>query len=215
MRDPRPRLRTLGWTEERIKELILVLDAFNYGNPKYLLLITGWSEAIQGRHPCGQPLAPEDAAPIPRGRPSEVPLMHHMVDENTASDEVLALYQRIKDIHFHHGPSSDYRLLANYPDYLSQALDESIAPVARTAEYDAKQRQLIGEARGWVRSLPGPVGIGPEALLASCSPREIAGLTGLLFMYQRFIADVTIDIIRLKQAFDGDAAAGNSPFPLT
>lgn len=215
MRDPRPRLRTLGWTEERIKELILVLDAFNYGNPKYLLLITGWSEAIQGRHPSGQPLAPEDAAPIPRGRPSEVPLMHHMVDENTASDEVLALYQRIKDIHFHHGPSSDYRLLANYPDYLSQALDESIAPVARTAEYDAKQRELIGEARDWVRSLPGPVGIGPEALLASCSPREIAGLTGLLFMYQRFIADVTIDIIRLKQAFDGDAAAGESPFPLT
>ena len=215
MRDPRPRLRTLGWTEERIKELILVLDAFNYGNPKYLLLITGWSEAIQGRHPTGRPLAPQDAAPIPRGRPSEVPLMHHMVDENTASDEVLALYQRIKDIHFHHGPSSDYRLLANYPDYLSQALDESIAPVARTAEYDAKQRELIGEARDWVRSLPGPVGIGPEALLVSCSPREIAGLTGLLFMYQRFIADVTIDIIRLKQAFDGDAAAGESPFPLT
>ena len=215
MRDPRPRLRMLGWTEERIKELILVLDAFNYGNPKYLLLITGWSEAIQGRHPTGRPLAPQDAAPIPRGRPSEVPLMHHMVDEITASDEVLALYQRIKDIHFHHGPSSDYRLLANYPDYLSQALDESIAPVARTAEYDAKQRELIGEARDWVRSLPGPVGIGPEALLVSCSPREIAGLTGLLFMYQRFIADVTIDIIRLKQAFDGDAAAGESPFPLT
>ncbi|MGH9577668.1 MAG: hypothetical protein ACRD3R_09550, partial [Terriglobales bacterium] len=196
-----------------IRELILVLDAFNYGNPKYLLLITGWSEAIQGRHPSGKPLAPEDAASIPRGRPKEVPSMHHMVDENTASAEVFALYQRIKDMHCHHGPSSDYRLLANYPDYLAQALDDAIAPVARTAEYDARQRDLIVEARDWVRTLPGPVGVGPEDLLATCSPRDIAGLTGLLFMYQRFIADITIDIIRLKQAFDGDAAAGASPFP--
>ncbi|MGH8673404.1 MAG: halocarboxylic acid dehydrogenase DehI family protein, partial [Burkholderiales bacterium] len=213
LRDPRPRLRALGWTEERIRELILVLDAFNYGNPKYLLLITGWSEAIQGRHPSGKPLAPEDAASIPRGRPKEVPSMHHMVDENTASAEVFALYQRIKDMHCHHGPSSDYRLLANYPDYLAQALDDAIAPVARTAEYDARQRDLIVEARDWVRTLPGPVGVGPEDLLATCSPRDLAGLTGLLFMYQRFIADITIDIIRLKQAFDGDAAAGASPFP--
>ena len=214
LRDPRPSLRALGWTEEKIRELILVLDAFNYGNPKYLLLITGWSEAMQGRHPAGKSLSPEDAAPIPRGKPREVPSMHHMVDEDSASADVLALYRRIKDIHYHHGPSSDYRLLANYPDYLRQALTDAIAPVARTAEYDARQRDLIVQARDWVRTLPGPVGVGPEALFATCSPRDIAGLTGLLFMYQRFIADITIDIIRLKQAFDGDAAAGASPFPI-
>ena len=213
LRDPRPRLRAAGWTEARIQELVAVLDAFNYGNPKYLLLITGWSEAIQGRHPSGKPLTPEDAAPISRGTPEGVSLMHHLVDETTASAEVLALYQRIKDLHCHHGPSSDYRLLANYPDYLAHALDDVIAPVARSADYDAKQRELIVEARAWVRTLPGPVGPGAEALLATCSPRDIAGLTGLLFMYQRFIADVTIDIIRLKQAFDGDEAAGRSPFP--
>ena len=214
LRDPRPRLRALGWSEAKIRELILVLDAFNYGNPKYLLLITGWSEAIQGRHPGGKPLSDEDAKPIPRGRPAGVPTLHHMVDENTATAEVSGLYQRVKDIHCHHGPSSDYRLLANYPDYLRIALDEAIAPVARTPEYDARQRDLIAEARAWVRSLPGPVGVGPEALLTACKPHEIAGLTGLLFLYQRFIADITIDIIRLKQAFDGDLAAAASPFPI-
>ena len=211
LRDPRPALRKWGWSEGKIAELIGVLDAFNYGNPKYLLLITGWSEAIQGRHPHGKPLSAADAAPLPRGRPGQVTSLHHMVDEHAASPEVLRLYQRVKDLHFHHGPSSDYRLLANYPDYLALALEEAIAPVVRTPEYDRKQRDLIAEARGWVHSLPGPVGVEPGAL-DECAPRDIAGLTGLLFMYQRFIADITIDILRLKQAFDGDAAAAASPF---
>jgi hypothetical protein len=37
----------------------------------------------------------------------------------------------------------------------------------------------------------------------SLSGPEIAGLTGLLFMYNHFIADITIAMTRLKQAFDG------------
>ena len=137
--------------------------------------------------------------------------MHHMVDENTATAEVLGLYERIKAIHYHHGPSSDYRVLANYPDYLRMALDDVIAPIARTTEYDMKQRDLMAEAREWVCGFPGPVVVGPADLVDACKPHEIAGLIGTLFMSQRFIADITIDIIRLKQAFDGDAAAGASP----
>jgi len=212
LQDPRPKLKELRWSEEKIKELILVLDVFNYGNVKYLLLITGWSEALQGRHPRGKPLAPEDAAPLPRGLPPGIPTMHHMVEENTATAEVLGLYERIKAMHYHHGPSSDYRVLANYPDFLRIALDDVIAPVVRTPEYDMKQRDLVAEAREWVSGFPGPVGVGPEVLMNTCQPHEIAGLIGILFMSQRFIADITIDIIRLKQAFDGDAAAGASPF---
>ena len=210
--DPRPKLRSLNWSDEKIRELILVLDAFNYGNVKYLLLITGWTEALQGRHPKGHPLSPEDAAPRPRGLPPGVPTMHHMVDENTATAEVSALYERIKNMHYHHAPSSDYRVLANYPDYLRIALDDAIAPVVRTPEYDARQRDLIVEARRWVSGFPGPVGVAPEELTNTCKPHEIAGLIGILFMSQRFIADITMDIIRLKQAFDGDAAAMASPF---
>jgi hypothetical protein len=49
----------------------------------------------------------------------------------------------------------------------------------------------------------------------SLSGPEIAGLTGLLFMYNRFIADVTIAMIRLKQAFDGTVSATGNKFPVT
>lgn len=212
LRDPREKLNAMGWTDKKIGELMVVLDAFNYGNPKYLLLITGWCETIQGRLPRGEPLLASDMQPIPRGRPAGVPSMHHMIHEDKASPEVLALYDRITRMHYHHGPASDYRVLANYPDFLNLAINDVLTPVVRTVDYDLKQRDLVQAAREWVHSLPAPAGVSPAALLSSCSPHEIAGLTGLLFMYQRFIADITIDVIRLKQLFDGEAAAGANPF---
>ncbi len=137
-----------------------------------------------------------------------------LVDPDEASPELQILFKRVTDSHFHHGPSSDYRVLAAWPDYLRVALDGALEPVVRTEEYDAVARKLLVRARELARGFPAPAGIGHEALADSCSPSEIAGLTGLLFMYQRFICDVTIDMVRLKQALDGPEAATASPFPL-
>ncbi|MEP7206283.1 MAG: halocarboxylic acid dehydrogenase DehI family protein [Casimicrobiaceae bacterium] len=214
MDDPRRKLKASGWTDDKIRELLVTLDAFNYGNVKYLLLITAWSEALQGRDAEGAPMSAADARPIPRGLPDGVAPMHHMVEENQASPEVIALYDRVKRMHFHHGPSSDYRLLANYPDYLTLALDDVIGPVVRTPAYESKTAALVAEARDWVRDFPAPAGVGPSDLAPACKPHEIAGLVGILFMSQRFIADITLDILRMKQAFDGDDAAARSPFPV-
>jgi hypothetical protein len=49
----------------------------------------------------------------------------------------------------------------------------------------------------------------------SLSGPEIAGLTGLLFMYNCFIAEITIAMIRVKQAFDGASSATENKFPVT
>lgn len=211
--DPRPELRESGWDDARVDEVRRALDLLNYGNPKYMLLITAWSEAIQGRSSGGADLSPEDAAQIPYGLPKGVDPLR-LIDPDDASPDVEALFERVTDSHFHHGPSSDYRVLAAWPDYLRLALDEALEPVVRTEEYDAAARTLLVRTRELVRGFPAPAGIDREALVDSCSPSEIAGLTGLLFMYQRFICDVTIDMVRLKQAFDGPDAAAASPFPL-
>jgi hypothetical protein len=209
--DPRPKLYERGWDDAQIDAVRHALDMLNYGNPKYLLLITAWSEAIQNRTSGGAELSQEDAASIPRGLPEDVAPLH-LVDPNTVAPEVGALFKRATDLHFHHGASSDYRVLANWPEYLQLALDQVLEPVVRTEDYDAVGRTLLAKSRELVRWFPAPAGVGPEMLADSCSPSEIAGLTGLLFMYQRFICDVTIDMIRLKQAFDGPEAATSTPF---
>ena len=212
--DPRPELSELGWDDAQVDAVRWALDTLNYGNPKYLLLITAWSEAIQGRPSGGAAeLSLDDSASIPRGLPEGVASLQ-LVDPDTAPPETQKLFKRVTDSHWHHGPSSDYRVLANWPDYLRFALDHALEPVVRTEEYDAVARYLLVRARELVRGFPTPAGVGSDELADSCSPSEIAGLTGLLFMYQRFICDVTIDMIRLKQAFDGSEAAAASPFPI-
>jgi hypothetical protein len=201
----------MGWDDAGIDELRRTLDALNYGNPKYMLLFTAWCEAIQGR-PCGgAELPPADAAPVSRGLPEGVrPL--RLVDPDTASPRVKALFKRVTDRHFHHNPSSDYRVLANWPDYLELALEQALEPVFGSEEYEATARALLVRAREAVRGLPTPAGVGPDALAGVCSPSDIAAIVGLLALYQRFILDVTIDMVRLKQAFDGRSAATAPPF---
>jgi len=211
--DPRPGLQELGWDEAQVDSVRHTLDVLNYGNPKYLLLITAWAEAFQERPSGGADLPQDDAAPIPFGLPGGVTPLQ-LVNPDVASPEVQALFERVTDLHFHHGPSSDYQVLANWPDYLQLALDQTLGPVVRTEAYDAAGRALLVQARELIRGFLTPAGVGRSALAELCTPSEIAGLTGLLFMYQRFICDVTIDMVRLKQAFDGPEAAAASPFPI-
>ncbi len=211
--DLQPRMRELGWNDARIDEVRRALDALNYGNPKYLLLITAWAEAFQDRPSGGADLSPEDAAPIPRGLPEGITSLH-LVDPDTASPEVQTLFKRVKDLHLYHGVSSDYRILANWPDFLRLALEHTLGPVVQTEEYDLACRALLIQARELVRGFPSPAGIAPSAIADSCSPLELAALTGLLTMYQQFVITVTVDMIRLKQALDGPEAAAASPFPI-
>ncbi len=61
--------------------------------------------------------------------------------------------------------------------------------------------------------MPAPAGLAPDAALAVCTEAEVAAITGLLFLFQRFILDVTIDMVRCTQALDGREVAAASPFP--
>ena len=135
-----------------------------------------------------------------------------MVDPRDVSDRVAGLLTRVTDLHRHHGPSSDFRVLAAWPDFLEVALDDVLGPVVRTRPYEITALDLLDRARVVVREFPAAAGLSPEQALAVCTEAEVAAVTGLLFLFQRFILDVTIDMIRCTQALDGRRAAVSSPF---
>jgi hypothetical protein len=209
MPNPTPKLKRLGWSDGKIEQLKAALDLLNYGNPKYLILITALNEAWHGRDAGGKnagSLRGRDAELIPYGLPEGVNKFD-LIDLDAAPERTQLILRNIRDAFLHHGPASDYRVLGAWPDYLEIAYKDSLAPVALTPEYDETTRRIRKIARDHVKGFEGPGGVAWRDMTDKLSSEQVAGLTGLLFMYNRFIADITVAIIRLRQAFDGTSAA--------
>lgn len=214
--DPTPQLLKIGWTEAQINKLKASLDALNYGNPKYLILITAWNEAWHQRDAggrSGKRLQGRAAELLPYGLPAGVDKFN-LLDPDTAPERVQKILRDVRDAFLHHGPASDYRVLGAHPDYLEIAFRDALQPVALTAEFDETARRIRKIARDHVRGFDGAGGVAWRDMLDKLSPEQVAGLTGILFMYNRFIADITIAIIRLKQAFAGADDATANKFPV-
>ena len=214
MPNPTPKLKKLGWSDEKIQKLKIALDLLNYGNPKYLILITAFNEAWHGRDAGGRnakPLQGRDTELIPYGLPKGVEKFN-LIDLDAAPERTQLVLRDLRDAFLHHGPASDYRVLGAWPDYLEIAYRDSLAPVALTAEYDETARRIRKIARDHVKGFDRPGGVAWRDMTDKLSSEQIAGLTGLLFMYNRFIADITIAIIRLKQAFDGPVDATENKY---
>ena len=214
MPNPTPKLVALGWKDAEIAKLKSALDLLNYGNPKYLILITAFNEAWHERNAGGRneaPLKGRDAELIPYGLPKGVEKFD-LIDPNEATVRTQAVLRDIRDASLHHGPATDYRILRVWPDYLEIALKDSLAPVALTAEYEETARHIRRIAREHVKGFDKCAGVAWRDMTDKLSSEQIAGLTGLLFMYNRFIADITIAVIRLKQAFDGPIDATENKY---
>lgn len=210
--DLQPRLRAIGWDDEGIEALRQVLKTFNYGNPKYLLLLTAWSERLQMRAAGGSPVPEELCRKVDKGLPEGMGPPLPLVDPDDAPDDVQALLKSVADLHAHLGPASEFQVLARWPDLLRILTEEVLPPVVRTDRYDAKASELLARAQELVRGLPESVGIERTELVSTCTPTEIAGLTGLLFLFQRFCADITMSTIHIAECLDGSEAAVRSEF---
>jgi hypothetical protein len=214
--DPRPRLRAAGLSDTEISKIGQALDALNYGNAKGVILITAWNEAWNERA-AGSPansLSAAQARPLPGGLPGGVEKLL-LIDPDRAAPDVQELLRQAKDLFLYHAPASDYRVLAAWPEVLRTAVEDILSPVALTAAYEETARRIRAIARQHVAGFPGAGGVSRRQLSHSLSGPEIAGLTGLLFMYSHFISDITIAMIRVQQAFDGAASATANKFPVT
>ncbi len=211
--DLRRALAEAGVDADEVAAVRDAVRALHYGNSKYLLVLTAWAEGIQGRSSGGTDPDPAwDGSPLPRGTPADMPGLT-LVDPRHASRDLLLLLDRVVDRHLHHGPASDFRVLAGWPAALDAIDREVLAPVVRTEPYDLAARALLHRARAAVHAFPQPAGLDPAEAGEVTSPRERAAVVSMLWMFQRFILDVTLDMARVTQALEGPAAARRNPFP--
>jgi hypothetical protein len=127
------------------------------------------------------------------------------VDQGDASGELAEIYDDIRFTLRMPWVPFAIRVLSLFPAFVPAAW-QKLKPQISTA-YAEKGADLVREA-----GFSDVGGVSRRQMSDSLSEPEIAGLTGLLFMYNSFIADITIAMIRVKQALDGASSATANKF---
>ncbi len=182
------------YNSQNIEMIKGILDVFSIVNPKLLLIVSSWSEALANRPNSG---LEQVAGTINPGIISSLPKIQLLqIPQAPASTRNLMLdiarKHEVLDV------ASDFRALAHFPQFLSQGWSH-LRPYVGSDEYVTLQSNLKSQAIEWSKKLPYPVTLNRIDLESIYSPREIAGIMGLVSLYQNFIPSLIIDIEFLRK----------------
>ncbi|MCP8615686.1 halocarboxylic acid dehydrogenase DehI family protein [Salirhabdus salicampi] len=166
-----------------------VIFLFNYVNSKLLLISIAWEESLGYRPVLG---GKETLGIIQPGILEGLPNIR-FVQFKQATPFTQQLLMDIMREKRSYDVASDYRALANYPEFLHFSW-RHIKPFLQTNEYTLKKHELRRKARELVHNrFPYPVTFTPEHLHTLYNPKEVAGILGVIYMFSNFIAELIID----------------------
>jgi hypothetical protein len=177
------------YDHETLARLDKIIFTFNYVNTKLLIIASAWAESLSYR-----PILGEQAI---KGyiEPGVIPGLPHinLVHVNEAPTPIRHLLLDIAKKHHSFDVASDYRALANYPEFLSISWGH-LSRFVGSREYEWISSDLTKKAITLAKEeLPFPVTINREMLESCYSLREIAGIMGVVSMFQQFLPGLIID----------------------
>ncbi|UFT99384.1 halocarboxylic acid dehydrogenase DehI family protein [Radiobacillus kanasensis] len=180
-----------------LNQLQGTLDIFRYVNPKLLLITSAWTEALSNRPVKGKGevlgfLEPGIDPAFPR-----IDLLHPVEADPTMKK----LLFEIAEAHQAMDVASDFRALAHYPDFLKR-IWSYLKPFVKSSNYTLLESQLSKKAvRAVHRDMPYPVVINRDQLARVYSPKDIAGIMGLVSLFHRFLPGLIIDCEFMHRTF--------------
>jgi hypothetical protein len=183
---------TIRWenyySQQTIDTLRKVIFTFNYVNTKLLLIASAWVEClsnrpIQGNKPLEGYIEPGIIPSLPK-----IDLVHIC----EAPIPVQHLLLDIAKKHHSFDVASEFRALANYPEFLSISWNH-LKKLVGTEEYELMSSNLKSTSITLVQDMPFPVIINRGMLESSYSMRDIAGIMGVVSMFQNFLPNLIID----------------------
>ncbi|WP_010530229.1 halocarboxylic acid dehydrogenase DehI family protein [Lentibacillus jeotgali] len=177
-----------AYNEPEMLQIKKILSIFNYVNPKLLLIASAWSESlanrpIRGTHSIEGFIKPGVFPPLP-----QVNLMHIP----NASSDVKDLLLDIAEKHQSFDVASDFRALAFYPKFLSEVW-KYLGNYVGTDEYNVISSNLKSQSIQYAHQMPYPVTINRQTLEKYHTDAEIAGIYGVVSMFQSFLANLIVD----------------------
>lgn len=166
-----------------------ILEVFSIVNPKLLIIASAWSEALANRPNQG---TNNVTGVLETGVPSNLPPIK-LVQVPDAPESTRQLMLDIAQKHQAYDVASDFRALAHFPHFLGYSWSH-LRPYVGSDSYNVLTAYLKTKAIEATKQLPYPVTINRFDLEQIYSPQDIAGIMGLVNMYQNFIPGLIIDI---------------------
>jgi hypothetical protein len=196
----RPALEANGYSAREIEQIRDLLDLFDHGNPKYLILATVIrASVVEGRR-----LGPAEGAAhsdrAARGAVADVGGIPVMIEEHHAFGDLRALYADIKSTLNLPFVNSDYKAMARWPSYLKQAW-ESLKPRLTDPAYGRARERLHARAVEIAAALPFPFAIDAGAARAlGMTDREIEELARTAGLFQWLLSGLMLNVSHFKLA---------------
>lgn len=182
------------YNQQTLETIRKIIYTFNIVNPKLLLIASAWEEALANRPNSGNTPVQGTIEP---GIPSSLPPIK-LVHIPEAPPPVRNVLLDIARKHQAYDAASDYRALANYPQYLTVAWSH-LRPYVGSNEYTILTQKLKTKSIELAKNMPYRVDISRNQLEYIYSPKEIAGIMGLVSMYQGFIPGLLVDLEYFRQ----------------
>ena len=196
------------------EEVGQVVRLFHYVNPKLLLTVAALRASVNGQLPKVAELSSYQKRQVAPGVPDGM-VVPHMVDPAGADSRIQNLFA---DINASTGATlvnSDYRALAQWPDFLEPAW-HAWKPVLGTPDFIRLQRDLRRIADDAAAMLPFRMEINPHSLrLCGLSEPQLDFVRATLDEFYRILPGLVGNTAFLAIGIDGKAIASESPFPAT
>lgn len=188
------RLEETGYAPREIAQIGEVLDLFNAGNPKYLILATAIrATVVEGRRLglAGAGGRSSDARPSQADAVGSLPVM---IEEHHAFGDLRLLYADIKTTLNLPFVNSDYKAMARWPSYLMVAW-ESLKPRLSDPAYTQARRRLHARAVEVIDGLPSPFVLDAGALGAlGMAPHEVEELARTAALFQWLLSGLMLNV---------------------
>ena len=188
------------------------LKVFHYVNPKLLLAVAALRAAAGGQYPKLEELPRDAKAQIPTGVPADAATIT-LVNPD-AEGPAQPILQEIRAVTGIPSVNSDYRALAQWPEYLVRAWTSLQAARAQDA-HRSLEREIRLMAEQAVLVLPFRIEINPHVMrLCGLDEEEIDDVRATIERYYRALPGLVVNMAFLSVGAFGRADAARSPFPI-
>ena len=171
-------LQEAGYAPQEINNIKETLEVFSHGNFPYTLMATLSRLALE----LGEFPSQSDAILFDQRHAPDVQVPFVLMEEHHADDQTKAVYASVRETLELPFVNTDYRALAQWPTYF-RLIWRDLAPIIKTAEYEAVVANLHHRFVEEAMKLPNPTGTVAqdlkEAANRSASSDEILAVNQL------------------------------------